>query len=255
MSIIALVAVSFAFQTASPQTSRAGVVPQAATIVSQMFKKYYDSRETVGNILMTQTYDKKVYTVATQFQFERKYKIYIKQVSNRMPPDVWLTSSTGQYFCYDVPQELVNLVKTGWVNADRLVEKQVFDGKLMEIGEVYHAASKSIGDRSVPLDIAIAHKDDLSYIRNQWKTMTVKGSSPYKGEPVYVITGDWRPYLAAEVRGTYTMLITQNYELKQYSITEMVAIGKMPPKPITTTWDVDIKLDTKSDPSLYKIYK
>jgi len=247
LSLVGMMAQSPAGQT--PQT------PQASTILGEMFKKYYASKSTAGTIVMTQVYDKHTYTVTTQFQFDRKYKIYIKQVSSHQPPDVWVTSSTGQYFCYDVPQELANLVKTGWVNGDRLVESQTFEGKLMEIGEVYHAASKSLGDRSVPLDTAISHKDDLSYIRNQWKTMTVTGTSTYKNEPVYVIAGDWRPYLTAEVRGKYKMLVSMGNELKQYSITEVVALGKAPPKPITTTWDVDIKLDATTDPSLYKIYK
>jgi hypothetical protein len=255
VSFLGAIVFSLVCQAAQSPATQPAQPPQASTIVGEMFKKYYASKSTVGTIVMTQVYDKLTYTVTTQFQFDRKYKIYIKQVSSRQPQEIWLTSSTGQYFCYDVPQELSNLVKKGWVNGDRLLERQVFEGKVMEIGEVYHAASKSLGDRSVPLDIAISHKDDLSYIRNQWKTMAVTGTSTYKNEPVYVIAGDWRPYLTAEVRGKYKMLITMGNELKQYSVTEVVALGKEPPKPITTTWDVDIRLDAQTDPSLYKIYK
>jgi len=252
MSVVGLLAFSLVIQSAqTPEPPKL----QASAVVTEMLGKYFKSKETAGTIVMTQEYDKHAYSVTTQLQFERKYKIYIKQVSSRTPQEVWLASSTGQSFCYDVPVGLDGLVKQGFVAGTRFAEKQVFDGQVMDIAEVYHAVSRSLGDRSVPLDIAISHSDDLKYVLNQWKTMVLAGTVKYKDEDVYVIKGDWRPYLNAEVRGKYTLYITKNYELKQYSTTEMFSIAKIAPKPITTTWDVDLQLDAKSDQSLYKIYK
>lgn len=252
MSVLGFVALALISQSAQAPDAQK---PQAAAVVGQMLQKYYASKETAGTILMTQEYDKHTYSITTNDQFERKYKLYIKQVSSRTPQEVWLASSTGQRFCYDAPPEIDGLIKTGWVDGGRLLESQVFEGRVLEIGDVYHAVSKSIGDRSVPLDIAISHKDDLAYIRNQWKTMVMTGTAKYKNEDVYVISGDWRPHAAAEVRGKYTMYINMKNELKQYSTTELFGYANVQPKPITTTWDVDLKLDAKTDQSLYKIYK
>lgn len=246
MSITGLIAFSLLIQMGQSPEAK---LPQAAPLVSKMLAKFSAAQEMVGAIVMTQSYEGHKYIVDTSVQFLKPYKLFIKQVSNRTPPEVWVASSTGTQISYDVQPHLKELVKT-----KRFLESQTEEHEVLKVGEVYHVVSRSIGDRSVPLDIAIGHIDDLKYIRNQWKTMSVKGTAVFNGQDVYEIVGDWRPHLTAGVRGKYAMLIDKNNELKQYSITEMFALGKSEPKPITTVWDVDLKIDAKSDPALYRIF-
>ena len=121
------------------------------------------------------------------------------------------------------------------------------------IRDVYAAASAGLGDRSMPLDIAISRNEDLRFLRDQWATVEYKGTTDYEGSPVHVIMGKWRPYGNALTSADYRMFITDGGELKQFARSEILSNEGGQTLPVFTTWDVKLVKNGKPDAKLFKI--
>jgi outer membrane lipoprotein-sorting protein len=228
--LTALVAVSIFAQ--------GGVLAQdvsPAALVGQMLAYYSEAKTMTGTITETIKAGNESASVMTTLQFERPGKLYLRQQKAQGNRQVWLTVADGKLFAYNAP--------IGATNGDpnkRLIENMIVDNLVLNIGDVYSAASSSLGDRSTPLDIAIGRRDDLVYLRNQWATVENKGKADYDGGQVHVVMGKWRLHSGNEPTGQYRMYITDAGELKQFALSEKMANDSGQTLDILTTWDVKL---------------
>lgn len=232
--------------------------PSAKKLIEKMLVRYYTAKSMTGTIKLTVASEGASASLMTTLQFEKESKLYIYQQKLSANPDPgqptkWLVTSDGNMFSYNVPNE-----KFEAAPGLRLVEPvhNARNGINLDFRAIYTAASKSLGDRSMPLDIAIAQKSDLEYRRNQWATFVVEGQKEVGGKSCYVVSGNFRFYLGADPVGKFQMLITDEGDLVQYVEEQNIAIG--PERgarvvKVTNQWDVSLTVNGKVDPALFKV--
>lgn len=235
-----------------------GQGPTAKQLVEKMLNRYYDAKTLTGDIKLTVATNAGSASMSTKLQFEKPAKLYILQqklVANPDPdqPSRWLVTSDGNMFSYSVPND-----KFYSAPGLRLVEPVVNTraNVTLDYRLIYKAAAKSLGDRSMPLDIAIAFNKDLLYRRNQWATMSVTGQKDFGGKTAYLVSGDYRDYLGAQVTGKYQMAITEDGDLLQYAEDTHIAVGEganTQTVEVTNTWDVSLKVNAPVDQALFKV--
>lgn len=237
---------------ASAAWSQDAAQPSPSALITRMLSFYSNAQTLTGNIRFTQTAQNTSVTIETVLQVERPSRLYIRQVLRSSEPATWLVVSDGKEFSYNTPSNL-----PGHVNLPRLVEKVSQNGETLDTRSIYKAGVTSIGDRSAPLDIAIGHPDDLKSLTYQWATLEYRGRRKLGDEEVDVIGGRWRPYGQAPANGEFEMYMLPTGELRRYAILESVspqgANGAV--FEVRSIWDVQIKVNGKPDPTLFRVVR
>lgn len=229
----------------------AQAAPTPAQLISDVFAKYHAAQKISGQIVLTQSIGQQSGALVTTLQLERPGKLYIRQVRQTANPVQWLVTCDGNTFSYDepLPAEL---------RKQRLVENlRVWDAKAkkfnpLTLKDAYAAAVKSLGDRSAPLDIAIARVEDLRAMRLQWSKLKYEGLVDRGDQKAHLVTGDWHEYGDAPATGTFRMVISEGRELLQYAVAEPVSVSGVV-QTVVSTWNVNLKLDGEVDQSLFKV--
>jgi outer membrane lipoprotein-sorting protein len=138
-------------------------------LISKMFAKYHSATRIRGTVVTTVKYGDSTLTITSTLQIERPSKVYLLQVSPLAADRRYLVTSDGVLFSYDKP---ISRVDEELNAKGRLVEP--VDGPLgkLSAADIYRAATESIAERSLPLDVAFAHSADLGLIR---RTDSVEG--------------------------------------------------------------------------------
>lgn len=234
--------------------------PDGAQLISTMFKHYASASSLTGTIRMTQTLGSHSITLDTEIAYEAPSKYYLKQqLNSATEPKSWLVTSDGTTFSYNYPNT------RRWVQggpSGRLMEavQPISGGPAMTYRDIYRATSLSIGDQSVPEDLAIAGQIELQAIKDQIAGITVAGTRKIGEDSVTVLTGNWREYARAPASATYAMYITEAGDLKRYERHETVAVNlpngqSLSPQQVTTVWDVDLKVNGKPDEAVFQVVK
>ncbi len=218
-------------------------------IVSQMLSYYNDAETLAGTIVMTQRAAGREAIIRTELQVERPAKMFIRQLQRTNYDEAqWLVTSDGKAFSYDPPQN---------VPGKRLVESCNPQGRALTYREIYQASVASLGDRSTPLDIVIGRKEDLSYRRYQWATLTLLGKTQVGSEEVTVVGGNWREYGQAPVSATYEMYVDSQHRLLRYvektKVGTKVTGGGVVSYDVETTWDVSVVKNGPVRSELFKV--
>lgn len=241
-----------------------------AQLISKMFAYYYDAKSMAGKIKFTQAFQNRVATVDTQFQFEWPAKVYIKQnMTGPAGQDRWLVTGDGEGFSYDSPRIVAEKQPTRLYEPVQYIPpapKYKQDLVLPkpaphDVRTIYRAVCLTVGDRSLPLDLAFGRKEDLSYMRGQLATLRYKGEDELNGVKCHVVNGIWKDHPGTdEERGKYELWITEGGELKRFSRSEFVsfkaeqkATAPVIEGEIISVWDVNITKDSGIDPALFKV--
>ena len=258
--MLATLALSLTLQAPKPNP--------AADLVSKMLAYYAGAQSMTGTILLTASDGKGQVQVQTTLQFEKPSKLYIKQVKTGNNPMQWLAVSDGKTFSYDSPSSAA-------INEKRLHEpvyqkiptetdrNGLYVQRNYTVGEIYSVvAESSLGDRSIPLDVAIGNRNNLAHDRMTWVTVESGGKTTIDGVEANVVKGLWREYGNQAIptkRGadlsnapSFEMVITDQGKLLRYVISYTMSNkdGTMMAK-LTETWDVDLTVNGKPDENLF----
>jgi hypothetical protein len=232
--------------------------PTAKYLIEKMLGRYHSAKTVTGKIRLTVNAEGNSASLDTTLQYERPAKLYVfqkKDVANPDPeqPSKWLITSDGISFSYNIPNDdyqpgvAVRLTEP----VDNIRVRVTHD-----IGSIYAASSKSIGDRSMPLDIAIAARTDLMYRRNQWVDFAAAGEKEIRGKHAYIVSGGYRQVAGGPATGTYQMAITKDGDLLQYVEKARFGVGDgaaSRPVWITSQWDVELVVNGPVNQGLFKV--
>lgn len=233
------------------------VQPTAGQLISKMLARYSNVDSEVGRIRLTVAAANDKVTVDTEFAFQKPNLVYIHQTLNTREPKEWLTVSNGTVFSYNMPNSLATGSAFSPSANNRLREAVTVKGVSMSCREIYGASTESLKDRSMPLDIAFARSTDLKFRIAQWDTHNALGRETIGEQSAYVIGGNWREYPTAPVSGKYKMWITEAGDLLRYEELQTIGLPNQDPRAplitqlVTSTWEVDIKINVPPDKALF----
>ncbi len=219
-----------------------------AELVTKMLAHYAGAKSMQGTITLTQTYSGKTATIDTQLAYEKPGLLYIRQDARMSNGLTALVVSNGNFFKYTIP------VETGGKPGQMLFESLRDGNKIMDYTGVYTAGSKSLIDRSQPLDIVIAKREDLVLVNQTWATLEWGEPTKFGEQVAWLVTGDWREEERARPVGKFGMWITEAGDLLRYEIKEVLKLdAKSPAMTMTSTWAVQMQVDAKPNPELFRL--
>lgn len=229
--------------------------PTAKVLIEKMLARYHAAKTLTGQVKLTVSAQGGSASLNSTIQYERPAKFYLYQQKVSGTPDPespskWLVTSDGNLFSYNVPNDKF-LAAPGV----RLLEPVVNARARTQhtIATIYGAAGKSLGDRSMPLDVAIGGREDLTFRIGQWATREVVGTKEIGGKSAYLVAGDYRAYSGSPVLGKFQMAITAEGDLLQYVEEQHVGVEGRDAVKVHSQWDVQFAVDGKVDPALFKV--
>lgn len=247
--MLATLAVSFAL-AGSPVQGNPG-----SALVSKMLQYYSGAKSITGTITYSATDGAGKVQVVTTLQYERPSKLYIRQVKGGQHPLRWLVVSDGKTFSYGHNPDSLDPLQ------DRLREPVQQGTTTYDVNSIYAiSATEGLGDRSIPLDIAIGRHEDLAHDNLTWMTVQLDGKTTYNGTSANLIKGKWRPYGEAatdtnRAPGRYEMVIADDGRLLSYSIMRWIARDPQNPGDtfeLRESWDVDLTVNGTPVQNLFK---
>jgi hypothetical protein len=220
-------------------------------IISQMIKKYNEATTLVGTILLKVEIAGQSTAVRTELQYEKPAKLYIKQSSGGRTSRTWYVTSDGKEFSYPTPYR--PLLNDKQQQGSEPVSRP--DGSRQDIRTIYSAAVEGLGDKSLPLDVAIGRQSDLVLLRDQLASAEYQGVRLVAGVEAHIISGKWRSNATAHTTGIYTMAISKTDDLLYYAISEYMMLDKGAQHELMTEWTVDFKVNVPVDQRLFKVVK
>lgn len=225
-------------------------------LISEMMAAYSSAKTVAGSITLKQTIDGQGGFLSSEFQIERPNKFYLLQVRTEPKPNRWLVTADGKRFSYDEPIAGDEQPIGGRIQIrprGRLVETMLpAELPARTVADVYSASTRSIGDRCVPLDIAVGRTEDLKFVTSQWASLKSNGETDFNGEKVQQIGGEWREYGTAPVSGKFVLLIGADKTLRFYGVYEQFSINGVP-RSVSSEWTVKVKLNETLDGSKFKV--
>ncbi len=243
-----------------------------AQVISKMLAYYHGATSMSGKIKMTQSILNRVAVIDTTFQFEAPAKIYISQIMTApFGSEKWLVTGDGVGFSYTPPRfqgdsrtqnrlyEPVQLIPAAPRNKN---EAPMPTPPPLDFRQIYGIVGKSIGDRTLPLDVAFARNEDLAFLKKQIVTMNHGAAESAGGVACAVITGKWRDIQMVDSagniiqndNGTYALWITGEGELKKFQRRELIDLRDQNVRgEVVSTWEVDIKKGAILDPKLFTV--
>jgi hypothetical protein len=247
-ALLALAAVQGSTQAptqVAPQTPPANV--DAGSLISKALARYYDAKSLVGQIRLTQSAKGVSLTIDTAVQYDRPSMLSIQQAKGGSEPRRASVISDGKQFSYDKPE--------GTYGQSRFVEFVTQKGYTQTIKDLYGASFRSLVDRSPVLDIAIGRREDLQALKEHLGAKKITGRATVRGTQVYIIEGDYHDKVGAAPTGTFQMMISEAGDIVRFA---QIQRFRVPDKTnetieVMSTWDADLKVDAKTDPTLYRV--
>ncbi len=247
-----LAAALILFQAQAPtQTPPQAQPTDSASLISKMLARYAGASQLSGQLRFTQSAGGKQVVVDTWIQYDRPSKIYLKQVRHSSDPGTFLVTSDGKLFSYDGPPDLA-------VKPPRLVEAVKAHGKEQTIAEIYHVAGDSLGEQGSPaLAIVIGFLPDLKAIRGTWASIETGVPAQVRGVDVTAIKGAYRDSSTQPVSGRYEIDIDKDANLIRYVTEQSFSVPNNPDQSVRvdSVWDVDLKVGSLADPTLFKVIR
>lgn len=230
--------------------------PSPAALVSRMLERYHGAQTLSGTIRFTQAAGPATLVIETVVQYEWPSQLAIIQRKTGKEPQTWRLISDGELFTYEIPPDLIaGQAPAAGGRPRRLFEKVVQNGVVHTVRDIYGIGARGLGDRSVPLDIAIGRRGDLQAVIEQWTDLRMLPDPTGKGE-FRVIGGGWRAYGRAPVSGEFELWLDEDLDLRRYVLRERVQPRSgAPTYLVVSTWDVDLKIGGPIDPALFKIQR
>lgn len=242
-----LLIASFLIATLPQQASDTSDSVSAGSLISRVIRHYYDAKSLAGTIKLVQSTKGVSLSIDTDIQFDRPDKFFLRQVRGGTSPKRMTTVSDGKYFSYDKPSEKIG--------PPRYYEAVTQHGYTQSIGEIFGLSALSCLDRSPVLDVLVGRRSDLEYLRARLGTMSVTKTTNTSTGKIYEIEGLYMDLPGEEPTGRFQITVTDGGDMLRFIKIQRYRVDDVLKETlvITSTWDVHVKVDVKTDPSLYNV--
>lgn len=232
---------------ASPQEPAVAPAVDAGGLISKAMAHYYDATSAAGQIHLTQSAKGVKLVIDTQFQFDKPSQLSIQQSRGGAVPKQTSVVSDGNYFSYDRPE--------GTYGQSRFRELVTQKGYTQTYRDMYNASSRALVDRSPILDMVIGRREDLKSLQGKWGAKKITGRTTLRGIEASVIDGAYHDMPGAAATGRFQMIVTDAGDVLRYSHTQRLRVPDETNETIEilSVWDVDVKVDAKTDPTRYRV--
>jgi hypothetical protein len=243
-----LIALTIMFQQGGAQTAAAPQEPSAGELVFKSMERYQKALTISGGIKMTQTAAGSTQITNIELDYIRPNRIYLHQIRTGTVAGEKLLIGNGTMFAYDKPEDVEG--------KPRFVEPtQTRNQDLLNIGDMYLAAQRSLLNQNPIQDFAIGRRDDLAQFRDDVVSLKIDHKEKVGADDVYVLTGEWRMTKGLPTSGHFEMYITADGDFRRFVLREQVAVPNHPemaPVQVTTTYDSSLKVDGDVKEELFK---
>jgi hypothetical protein len=231
---------------ATPQQPVASA-PDAGKLISKAMARYFDASSVVGQLNLTQSAKGVQLKIDTTIQFDKPSQLLIHQNRTGAVPKQMTVVSDGKYFVYTRPE--------GTYGQDRFIEEVTQKGYTQSYRDIYSASSRALVDRSPILDMVIGRREDLKVLQGRWGAKKVTGRTTIRGTEGYVIEGAYHDMAGAPATGEFQIVVTEEGDVLRYSNTQRIRIPDQTNETIQilSVWEVDLKVNTKTDPARYRV--
>ena len=218
----------------------------AAALISKAMARYYSVPSMAGKIRLTQEAKGVSVVLDTVFQIDRPNKIYLHQERSGRVSESFTMVSDGIKFSYDRPGETLG--------PGRFTEYARQQGRDLTYRDMYTAALRSVIDRSPALELVIGRDEDLEDLRSHLGSKAVTGTTSVDGQDAYIIEGLWHDLPGEQATGKFRLVIGPEGDLYKFVRTQRFHVPDKLKEifMVTSTWEVNVKIGTKNDESLYK---
>lgn len=242
-------------------TQTGSQAPSAAALISEMMAKYAAAPTLTGSIQSVIQSGSSAVKVSSVIQYDRdKRQLYIRQIKETGKKESAIIVSDGTRFLYTNPLEVEFKAKDPYlIESTKRKEASLTPVGVkvtevpMSLGEIYIAGSLGLVDRNVPIDLAIARREDLQFFQAQLINYKNQGIQTFNGQEAYRISGQWKQYGDSQTAwGDYDLFITPNRELAGYRTFEQFSLPTGLVK-VTSTWLCSFKIGGTPDPKLFTV--
>lgn len=234
--------------------------PTAAELISKCFAIYTNAKTMAGRIVFTNSAKNVQVKILTELQLERPNKIFLRQTKSGTAPQSWLVTSDGNQFSYDRPEGKLGPAR--YLENLHLTDRH----RELELSDIYAAVLESIGDKNMPLDVAIGRKVDLRFLVNQWPSFKLQGKVKMNNIDCYAIVGSYRENAANPVSGAFELYLKENGEIVRYLIKQNMQFDIAPSNlsnnkistesiEVISMWDCELQLNVSMNTALFQVIK
>ena len=233
--------------------------PSAAGLISNVFARYMGAKSLEGTVTLTQTARGLAVKTTTLLAYERPSKILLVQRQGGSSPKASQIVSNGEKFVYTRPEQLIT-------QSDYLGEAVKPDDRraAQTVGDLYAIVASGLPDRSPLLDILVARREDLEFVKAQFRSFSYAGRIQLGDRSVQVVRGKWQENNMVEAGiGDFELYITDDgdlvrYVLKQnYAVPGAVQNGRTVPTSapieVVSTWDASVVVNGTIKPETFAL--
>lgn len=228
------------------------LIPGPAQVLSEAMEHYYGAGNISGTIATTLSQGNVTQKIQTQIQFSSPDRLYFDQTPLSDPAARIRAISNGDHFVYPSPEEF----DARQAKRKYLVET-VFqpNGGLMTIQTMYSIFSKSVVDRSIPLEIAIGRDKDLLVISQLLSNFTDGGTRTYNEEDVTVVLCDVQHNIGSDFKLKGAFFINEKRDIRFFKVFGQMKDAAKRNVEFNAEWVVNLKVNDKKSikPELYNL--
>jgi len=214
-------------------------------LISQAFQHYAEATSLAGHIRLTQSAQNVTVRIDTDVAFDVPNLLLVQQTRGGSDPRRALIVSDGKHFSYDKPQ--------GTFGPPRFVENVQQAAGSQDVKEMYGTGAITLDDRTIT-DIAFARNVDLKEVSSQWSNLKFGPKTTIRNIEADEIDGEYSETAGKGVTGTFSLMISDAGDVLQYTVRNRYAVPQHPDQSVvvTSVWDVDLAVNVKNDPKIYK---
>ncbi len=241
--------ISAAFAIAYSATT---LVPGPAQLLSDAMDRYYHAGNVAGTIATTLSEGSVVQKIRTQIQFSSPDRLFFDQALESDPKAAIRAISNGTHLVYPSPEDFDSKTNKRLYLVEPIMQRS---GGLMDIRTMYAIFSRSVVDRSIPLEIVIGRDKDLQVISQLLSNFTDGGVRTYNGEEVNVILCDVLHKVGSEFKMKGAFFINETKDIRYFKAYGILKDDRRRNVEFNAEWIVNLTVNNQDaiKPELYNL--
>jgi|GEM_PF-5401359 len=232
--------------------SAVSLVPGPAQILSESMDRYYHAGNVSGTIVTTLSQGTISQSITTQIQFSSPDRIYFDQTPASDPKARIRAISNGTHLVYPSPEDFDSKKNQRLYLVEPVMQR---NGGLMDVRTMYAIFSRSVVDRSIPLEIAIGRDKDLQVIAQLLSNLSDGGVRTYNGEEVSVILCDVLHKIGSDYKLKGAFFINEKRDIRYFKVFGLMKDEKKRNVEFNAEWVVNLSVNNQDviKPELYNL--